>query len=149
MLKRHHLLPILSATLCTFLLGCAQSIVTQGNMLDEDRIKKVTIGESTREDVAAILGSPSAVGTFNDAHWYYIGRQSQKTAFFDPSIKDQQIIMVSFNDDGVVTEVKKSGLEDVKDISPVARSTPTSGQEVTVMKQLLGNVGKFNKDTKK
>ena len=57
--------------------------------------------------------------------------------------------MVSFNDDGIVTEVKKSGLEDVKDISPVARSTPTSGQEVTVMKQLLGNVGKFNKDSKK
>jgi len=118
-------------------------------MLDDDRIKKVTVGESTREDVAAILGSPSAVGTFNDANWYYIGRHSQKTAFFDPNIKDQQIITVSFNDDGVVTEIKKSGLEDVKDISPVARSTPTSGQEVTVMKQLLGNVGKFNKDSKK
>ncbi|MEZ5648243.1 MAG: outer membrane protein assembly factor BamE [Alphaproteobacteria bacterium] len=145
---RHLLLTSLSIVLCAFMIGCAQSTVTQGNMLDEARISKVAVGESTKEDVAAILGSPSAVGTFDDAHWYYIGRQSQKTAFFDPELKDQQIIMISFNDDGVVTEVKKTGLEEVRDISPVARSTPTSGQEVTVMKQLLGNVGRFNKDRK-
>jgi hypothetical protein len=38
------------------------------------------------------------------------------------------------------------GVEDGRIVEPVERTTPTYGQELTVMQQLLGNFGRFNTD---
>jgi hypothetical protein len=32
-----------------------------------------------------------------------------------------------------------------QDVDPVARITPTSGHDLTVLEQVMGNVGRFNK----
>ena len=35
-------------------------------------------------------------------------------------------------------------MADAKDITMVARITPTTGKELTVLEQILGNVGRFS-----
>ena len=57
---------------------------------------------------------------------------------------DQQVLAIKFDDGGLVKDMKLYGVEDGKVIDPVPRVTPTGGQELTFMKQLLGNIGKFN-----
>lgn len=124
--------------------ACAQPVVTSGNMLDEDRLTSVRPGEHTRQDVVDLLGSPSSIGTFRDSKWYYIARQTQTTAFLEPNVLDQQVIVVSFDNTGVVEDVSEIGLDEARDIQPVARTTPTHGNQITVLQQLFGNIGRFN-----
>ena len=54
--------------------------------------------------------------------------------------------MVVFNDDGVVETVEEIENERT-DLPLVRRKTETSGNEVTALQQLLGNLGRFNAPT--
>ena len=45
---------------------------------------------------------------------------------------------------GRLTAIKKYDLSDSRDISMVSRITPTAGKEITVLEQIMGNVGRFS-----
>ena len=124
--------------------GCATSVEQRGNLPAQDKIAEVHPGTTTKEEVIKILGSPSSVSVFNDKSWYYISRRTGQLAFFDPNVLDQQVYIVSFDNQGVVTAVDHKGLEDGKEIIPVARATPAPGRELTFLEQIIGNLGRFN-----
>lgn len=123
-----------------FLSACEPTVASRGNILDPDRLAEVKAGTSTREDVATKLGTPTVVSTFDDKIWYYVGRQTEQYSFFDPKVIKQQAIKVVFDEQGVVTSVNTLDLSEAKDIEPVDRSTPTFGNDDTLIKQLLGNL---------
>ena len=123
------------------LVGCAPTVSNRGNIIDPDKLAEVKTGESTREDVAKILGSPTQVGTFDENVWYYFGRNTVQYAFLNPEIVAQQAVEVHFNDEGIVTALNKLDPGEAQDISPVDRRTPTYGHETTILEQLVGNLG--------
>jgi outer membrane protein assembly factor BamE (lipoprotein component of BamABCDE complex) len=125
--------------------GCATSVEQRGNLPAQDKIAEIHPGSTTKDQVVKILGSPSSVGVFNDKSWYYISRRTGQFAFLDPDVIDQQVYIVNFDDQGVVKAVDHKGLEDGKEITPVARATPAPGRELSFLEQLIGNLGKFNK----
>jgi outer membrane protein assembly factor BamE (lipoprotein component of BamABCDE complex) len=107
-------------------------------------VDKLEVGTQSREDVQRLVGSPSSVATFNPNVWYYI---SEKQEYWGPSrpwISDQSVIQITFNESGRVQNIKYFDLKDAQNITMVARITPTSGKELTVLEQILGNVGKFS-----
>jgi len=135
---------LLSAVVAAGLAGCAPQVDTRGNLPDPETVLEVQPGVHDRDQVATILGSPSAVATFEDDTWYYISRRTEKIAFFDPEVVDQQVLVVKFGQDGLVADMAVYGLEDGQIIEPVERTTPTSGRELTILQQLFGNIGRFN-----
>jgi len=124
--------------------GCATSVEQRGNLPAQDKIAEVHPGTTTKEEVIKILGSPSSVSVFNDKSWYYISRRTGQIAFFDPNVLDQQVYIVNFDNQGVVTAVDHKGLEDGKEIVPVAKATPAPGRELSFLEQIIGNLGRFN-----
>jgi outer membrane protein assembly factor BamE (lipoprotein component of BamABCDE complex) len=125
--------------------GCSPSVEQRGNLPNPDKISEIHAGSTTKDEVAKILGTPSSVSVFNnDKSWYYISRRTAQTAFFNPDVLDQQVYVVSFDDQGVVRAVDHKGLQDGKEITPVARATPAPGRELSFLEQLIGNLGKFN-----
>ena len=107
-------------------------------------VDKLEVGTQSREDVQRLVGSPSSVATFNPNVWYYI---SEKQEYWGPSrpwISEQSVIQITFNESGRVQNIKYFDLKDAQNITMVARITPTSGKELTVLEQILGNVGKFS-----
>ena len=124
--------------------GCATTVEQRGNLPPQDKIAGIHPGSTTKDEVVKILGSPSSVGVFNDKSWYYISRRTGQFAFLDPNVIDQQVYIVNFDDQGVVKAVDHKGLEDGKEIVPVARTTPAPGRELSFFEQLVGNLGKFN-----
>lgn len=54
------------------------------------------------------------------------------------------MIQISFNEQGRVANIKYYDLKDAENITMVSRITPTSGKQLTVLEQILGNVGKFS-----
>ncbi len=137
------LTPLLIACLAMSVVACAKPAFKTGNNVDDVRLAEIVPGEHTRQDVAEILGSPSTVSTFKDDNWYYVSRTTQQTAFFDPEVLEQRTVVVSFDRSGVVESVREVGLEEAQPIEPVARSTPTQGNSLTIMQQLLSNVGRY------
>ena len=137
---------VLAALLPLALAACEPSVRVRGNMPDQDVISKISTGVHSRTDVASLLGSPSAVSSFQDSKWYYIGQKSTQFAFFKPNVFERKIVEISFDPQGVVAEAKTYTLEDGQDIEPVDRITPTEGREITVLQQLFGNIGRFNPD---
>jgi len=132
-----------AALLALGLAACSEELVVRGNMPDPEAAASIQPGESTREEVAALLGSPSTISNFQDATWYYIGQKQLQVAFFDPEVLERSILVVNFNDAGTVQETKVYTLEDGRVVDPVSRETPTEGRELTVLQQLFGNLGKF------
>jgi outer membrane protein assembly factor BamE (lipoprotein component of BamABCDE complex) len=125
--------------------SCAPSVDQRGNLPSPDKLSEIHAGTTTKDEVTKILGTPSSVSVFNnDKLWYYISRRTAQTAFFDPSVLDQQVYIVKFDDQGVVKAIDHKVLEDGKEISPVARATPAPGRELSFLEQLIGNLGKFN-----
>ena len=135
---------LLAGLLASGLAACAPQVDTRGNLPDPETVLEVQPGVHDRDQVATILGSPSTVATFEDDTWYYISRRTEKIAFFDPEVVDQQVLVVKFGQDGLVADMAVYGVEDGQVIEPVERTTPTSGRELTILQQLFGNIGRFN-----
>jgi outer membrane protein assembly factor BamE (lipoprotein component of BamABCDE complex) len=136
-MKNTHLL-ILCAT--ALLAACEATVANRGNILDLDNLAQIKPGTATREDVATKLGTPTAISTFDDKIWYYVGRQTEQYSFFDPDVVKQQAVEVDFDDKGIVTKVVNLDLSKAADISPVDRTTPSFGQENTFLQELLGDL---------
>lgn len=126
--------------------ACAPIVETRGNLPNPDQLALVKPGDVNRDDVRAMLGTPSATATFDDETWYYISSRSETKAFLAPKVTERTVIAVSFDVQGMVKDVRTLGLEDGKNVQLVERETPTAGKELTLIQQLVGNVGKFGKN---
>ncbi len=130
------------------LTGCEGHFNQRGFVPTPGSTEKLEVGAQSREDVVRLIGSPSAVSTFNPNIWYFISEVQESYAFLKPEITQQKVIQITFNDAGRVAAIKNYDLADAKEIVMVQRITPTTGKELTVLEQVLGNVGKFNPATK-
>ena len=124
--------------------ACSPSIATHGYRLDEATIAQIEPGRSSRQQVLQLLGSPSSVATFDDDAWYYVSQRTEKASFYQEDIVEQDVVTITFDDQDLVTGVDRFGLERTAAIDPVDRVTPTAGAEPSILKQLIGNIGRFN-----
>lgn len=131
---------------CAALAACSPTQATRGNIVEDFRMAEIVPGVSTRTSVLQSMGSPTTQAPFDENIWYYIGQKTEKTGIFDPKVVDKKIVVVAFNNEGIVQTINTVNADEI-DVPKVRRKTPTSGNEITVMQQLLGNVGRFNKST--
>ena len=127
--------------------GCSPTVDIRGNLPDPQDLAQVKVGETKRDDVIKLLGNPSTSGTFEKETWYYIGqRTEQRLTVFNPVIKDQKVVLIRFNGDGTVEELQQFGLKDGKPVDVVERVTPSRGKDLTILQQLVGNIGRFGSE---
>ena len=136
---RHgHILILLSA-----LSACAPVINTRGQQPDPDVLAKIEPGSTSQRDVERALGTPSTQGVFRENVWYYMSERTERTAFFAPELLERKIIAVVFDKVGVVEDIVTYTENDKQEIALVARITPTAGNEMSIIQQLFGNIGRF------
>lgn len=125
--------------------ACADRVATHGHVLRAATVEDVRPGVATQQDVRAALGSPSSTAPFDSNVWYYISQVKIRRAFFKPDTAQQQVMVVHFDGAGVVDSVGVLAEDDSKEVTLVARETPTAGHQLTFLEQLLGNVGRFTR----
>lgn len=116
----------------------------RGHTLEDVDLSQIIEGQSTPDDVRAILGSPSASSTFGDTTWYYIHERKETFGFYAPEVADQKVLAIHFDADQRVSKIEEYGKEKSKPVEFVTKETPTEGHQLGFMEQMLGNFGRFN-----
>lgn len=138
------------ATLTALALGiallssCAKDIDARGNLPPPEALAQLSIGEQTRQDVRGLLGTPATTAVFDDETWYYISGHTTQYAFYPNHELDRTVYAISFDDRGILKEIRKLGLEDGQNVNIANRETPTKGREFSLIEQLIGNLGRFS-----
>jgi outer membrane protein assembly factor BamE (lipoprotein component of BamABCDE complex) len=117
--------------------------IQRGNRVSADQLSSIVPGVQTRQDVQALLGSPTQTSTFGDPVWYYISSVTRQRPGRQFAVSDQQTVVVEFDTAGVVQRVRTLGEEDSRQVAMTARETPTPGNERTLLQALFGNVGRI------
>ncbi|MBT3989437.1 MAG: outer membrane protein assembly factor BamE [Rhodospirillaceae bacterium] len=134
---------VLAGVVALSVTACAPRVASRGNLPDPDLLANIEVGQVNKRDVIELIGSPSSTELFKGESWYYISERTETKAFFEPKVVERKVIIIRFNEKGIVKELKAIGLKEARDIEMVDRVTPTAGQEMTILKQLFGNVGRF------
>lgn len=153
MRKTHATALLTFGLLALGLTGCSPIVAQRGNLVEDSRLTQIQTGQTTREQVQYVLGTPTSTGVIDGSTWYYIGRRTEQTAFLDPEVTAERIIRVRFDEGGTVQEIKElDGAAEAAYVEPIARVTPTVGHDLNFFEQLLGNLSKparKKKDDKK
>ncbi len=135
---------LVGGALVVALLGCTPTVEVRGYVPDDELIGAIAKGVDGSFEVEEKLGSPSSVATFGGTTWYYISKRTESLAFFEEEVLDQRVVAIEFDPAGLVKEIRHYGVEDGRIIEIADARTPTRGQELGLLEQLFGNIGRFN-----
>jgi outer membrane protein assembly factor BamE (lipoprotein component of BamABCDE complex) len=138
---------VAALALIAALAACSPQIEPHGDLPQPDRLSQIDVGR-TKSDVIALLGTPSTTFNMDGERWYYISNQTQEYTWHKVEEVERLVIVIEFDKTDKITSVKKLNLADGKDVAMVDRTTPTSGQGLSLFGQLIGNVGRFEGETK-
>ena len=133
-----------AVALVALVAGCHPPVDQRGNLPTESQLKEIKLGVTDKATVTRLLGSPSSVAAFDGDTWYYISQKTKEIAFFKPELIDQEVLVIAFDKEGVVREVRHRGLEDRVAVVPNPNATPAAGREFSFLEQLIGNFGRFS-----
>jgi outer membrane protein assembly factor BamE (lipoprotein component of BamABCDE complex) len=135
---------LLAGAAALALTACELPVQVHGNLPDDKAIARLEPGKQGRADVSNLLGSPSATSTFQDKTWYYVGVKQTQFAFFSPDVKERNVLVLEFDENDTLARTQLYTQDDMLAVDLVDRETPTEGRNLTVVQQLLGNLGRFN-----
>ena len=128
------------------LAACSPQVQFHGFAPDDGELAAIEVGRATRADVAAAIGRPSTTAALNDSAWFYVAsRWEQRPP--RPSVEvAREMVAISFDERGVVTNIERFGLEDGEVVPLSRRVTDTSVRQQGFFRQILRNVGRFQAD---
>lgn len=145
--------PPLLAVALTLATACSTIVEpvvdTRGNLPSTEQLSQIKVGETTQDDVLALLGTPSTTMNYGEEVWHYISSRTETVAFLAPEVKDRKVVSLTFDKRGIVSKIDTLGLKDGRKVDTVNRETPSAGKDLSILEQLIGNVGRFSKDAKK
>ena len=105
-----------------FTLNCSTNKVSNNHGFTslQDKFDKISINKTNKNDILKIIGPPSSISNFNNDKWFYIERMKKNQSLFKLGIKKIQkndILIVKFNNKGILEYKKILKLNDMNDIN--------------------------------
>ncbi|MDF3034654.1 MAG: hypothetical protein K0R76_1608 [Alphaproteobacteria bacterium] len=124
--------------------GCSPTIESRGFNAENVQFSQIKPGIQSKQQVQDIAGSPSTIPSFDANTWYYVSKKTAATSFFTPTVLDQQVTVITFDNRGIVSDIKTYKGEEAKTIKPVDRKTETVGHETGILKEVFSNFGRLS-----
>ncbi|WP_412562599.1 outer membrane protein assembly factor BamE [Thalassobius sp. MITS945101] len=121
--------------------GCSASYRNHGYVPPEEELSGIIVGLDSRDSVAETVGPPSTSGVANESAYYYVRSRVKHFAYQAPEVVEREVVAISFDSRGIVSNVERFGLEDGEVIPLSRRVTGSSVAEKGFIRQLLGNLG--------
>ena len=117
--------------------GCGAQIDRHGHVFIDVDLDKVQPG-MTKDQVAAVLGSPDTTSTIGGDASYYISTTQKTVAFLKPREIDRQVVAVYFDGAANVQQVAHYGLKDGIVVNYYKAETPARGKDLGLLEQAFG-----------
>ena len=121
--------------------ACASIKDHRGYVVDQALLDSVAPGLDNQATVERTLGRPTFVSQYGQKDWYYVSTNTRQVAFGRARAHEQLMVKISFDAQGKVAAVERSGMEKVVKLNPDGDKTPTLGRERTFFEDLFGNIG--------
>jgi outer membrane protein assembly factor BamE (lipoprotein component of BamABCDE complex) len=126
--------------------ACTPTVRRHGYVPEQVPLSAIQPYVDTKASVLERYGNPSTSGVFDGETWYYVTNVREQLGYLEPESSARAIVAVRFDGSGRVSEVQNFSLADARSPGVVGRETPTRGRELTILEQLLGNVGRLPSD---
>jgi len=128
-----------------FTLNCSSNKVSnnQGFKSLQEKFKKITINKTNKNDMLKIVGPPSSVSNFNKNKWFYIERMKTNQTIFKLGIKKidkNNILIVEFNNKGILKDKKILKLNDMNDIKYVKAITEKDFRQNNILFNIFSSL---------
>ena len=135
--QRHVVRPPVRAAIFVILLGvllggCITQAYQRGYIVPEGALEQIPLGAS-QDQVLIVLGTPSTVATVSGEVFYYISQRTEKTSVLPQAEVDRRVIAIYFDKDRKVQRIADYGIKDGKIFDYVSRTTPSGGQDLTLV----------------
>ena len=121
--------------------GCTTIRDQRGYVIDPLLFPAIQAGIDDQRSVRDTLGQPTFTSQFGPPVWYYVSSNTAQAPFGRARINAQTVMAVTFDGNGNVASVDRSGLDRVVYLSPDSDETPTLGRERGFLEDLFGNIG--------
>lgn len=125
--------------------GCVTRDISQkGYMFENDDLLDIKVGLTNKENTLKYLGYPLNRSYFDDNIWIYYSYKIKEVLFFKPSLKEQRVLVVEFDDDTNV--IKNLSLYDVNsdNYEILNATTEVEEEKENVIKDILKNIGQIS-----
>jgi outer membrane protein assembly factor BamE (lipoprotein component of BamABCDE complex) len=129
--------------LAVSLAACSATFNNHGYFPPPEDLAELTIGDS-REAVVETIGRPGASGVMREEAWFYTAYRVRNYAYRAPEVIERQILAISFDGQGRVSNIEEFGLEDGQIVDLSRRVTTSSVREISFLAQILSNFGRIN-----
>ncbi|WP_299671181.1 outer membrane protein assembly factor BamE [uncultured Roseobacter sp.] len=128
---------------CAVVMACSPIYRDHGYIPPPEDLEQIVVGIDTRDSVEETLGAAASGSVLGDDAMYFVRSRIRTVAMLKPQVIDRQVLAISFNESGVVTNLETFGLERGQ-VVPLTRRVTSSGvRDTTFLRQLLGNIGRF------
>ncbi len=131
---------------CLLLLTLSCSInkvsKTHGFRHIENKYDKILLNTSNKNDVRRLIGPPSSISDFNNS-WIYIERKKTNQDLFKlgkKKISKNNILILDFNDRGILTYKKLLDINDMKEIKFAQKNTSKKYEQDNLVYNLLSTL---------
>ena len=126
------------------LTACSTLEDRHGYVPEQSTLDDVVVGRDTRDTVRILIGEPGSAGIKDDAGWYYVRSDYERFLWREPEEVNREVLAISFDERGVVTNVERFGIEEGQVVVLNRRVTDSNVQGVSFLDQLFSNFGNFN-----
>ena len=124
--------------------ACTPIYANHGYVPEDKDLADLKTGVDTRDSVAAFLGRPSAEGLVGDVEWFYVQSRWKTVGGREPKEIDRQVVAISFDPNGKVSNVERFGLDKGQVIAISRRITSEPIKGKSALAQIFANVGRLD-----
>lgn len=125
-------------------IACTPLYRNHGYVPSDEDLAEILIGVDTRETVADVVGPPTAGGVLNEGGFYYVRSTFRTFGPFEPQELDREVVAIRFDENGLVQNVERYGLEDGQVVALSRRVTQDNSRDISFIEQMFGSFGRVN-----
>ena len=123
-------------------ISCSNNKVVKnhGIIALEKKSDQILLSKSNKNDVLDILGKPSTISLFDKNSWFYMESEKVNQSLFKlgkSKIQKNNILLISFNNYGIVDTKKIYTINDMKKLNIVKSTTVKKYDETSFAGKLL------------
>ena len=126
--------------------ACTPTFRNHGYIPPEEDLQELVVGIDTRSTVEDVVGPPTAGGVLEDGNYFYVRSVVKTIGPRRPEVVDRQVLAISFDSEGVLSNIETFGLQDGRVVALTRRVTDNDVNNVSFLRQLIGNIGRVGPD---